>query len=77
MTAKQITDMINAIWEGVENSKVGNMILKEKNEEGFPVYNNLSYNTFLTLVSLIFPKNLSGNMGMELKEPNEPWKGDK
>ena len=56
LKAHEIAIILNELYEGVERSKCGKII--STNEIGKPEIQTVAYNTFLYLVSNIFPKQL-------------------
>ena len=47
ITAQQITEVINRTYEGVDKAKFGNLLTKERDPNGYPVYNQMAWNVFL------------------------------
>ena len=47
MTKQEISEKINAIYEGIESSKCGKMFTGDKDPAGNPIFNNLAMNTAL------------------------------
>lgn len=56
MDAQQITNKINAIYEGIEKSKCGKMFTGDKDPAGNPVFNTLAMNTYFKILDSEFPK---------------------
>jgi len=56
MTKQEITEKINAIYEGIESSKCGKMFTGDKDPAGNPIFNNLAMNTYFKLLDNMFPK---------------------
>jgi len=73
MNKQEITNLINTIYDAVNESKVAP--IAGKDSKGDDVIKNLGYGTFTTILSSLTPKNISGDMDMKVSEPKEPWKG--
>ena len=56
MSASEITQILNDIYEGVEKSKCGKLFTGDKDPAGNPVANVLSMNTFFKILDSKFPK---------------------
>lgn len=69
ISAKAISRIINEAWDGVENSKCGKILRQE--DSGVVIINSLPYQTFLTVLQSVLPKNIT----TEMKDPPESWKG--
>ena len=65
MKSHEIAALINEIYEGVERSKVGS--ITGKDDLGKTTINHIPYNTFLTVLSSLTPKNLDGKITGEIK----------
>ena len=64
--ASQISTIINEVLDGVERSRLGN-IVGPKNEKGEMVINHLPYQTYLKVLDSVLPRNV----GMLLKEDTQ------
>ena len=70
----EIQQLINACYEAVDRSKAGPMLALDKenkqkeDEKGCPLYSALAYNTFINILNSVFPKNISGDWDMSVKE---------
>jgi len=62
MIASQISQMINEVWDGVERSKVGKITIQEGEKEAF---STLAYQTFLSVLSSVTPKNMQGSIKLD------------
>jgi len=56
MTAQEIAQTINTIYEGVEKSKCGKLLTGEKDPNGNLVYNGFSLQTFMSILKSTFDK---------------------
>ena len=66
LKSSQIASIINEIYDGVERSKVG-IICKEKIEEDGTKkleVGHIPFQTYLTILAALFPKNFFGDMKM-------------
>lgn len=69
---KEITDLINQVYDIVESSKVGKIITRDDiNRE---IVHHLPFQTFLTVLNSFLPKDITGKF--QVDEPKEEWKGD-
>ena len=73
MTSKEITELINRIWEGVENSIAGKIFEKK---EGEGKLHHVGFNAFIIILTALCPRSdikveTSGELG--IKEPKEKW----
>lgn len=64
----QISAMINRVYDGVERSKLGP--IQSKNEQGQNVLNHIPFQTYLTILNNLTPKNIEGKMGFSEEEDN-------
>ena len=60
----KLAQIINDVWDGVEKSKLGAFYHYDdegklkKDANGFPFINTVSYQTFLTILGQVIPKEM-------------------
>ena len=65
-----IAKIINEVYEGVERSVVGSIYNKDsdgniiRDSEGYPRLNNIPYQTYLSVLNSVFPKNMIAYMNV-------------
>ncbi len=65
MKAAQISTLINEIYDGVERSKVGNIVEEVPISGQYPdgkKINPVAFNTYLGILNSLTPKNIHGDM---------------
>ena len=62
LKSSQIAALINEIFDGVERSKCGDIV--KIGDNGKPELQSLAYNTYMTVLNNMLPKNV----GMSMKE---------
>jgi hypothetical protein len=61
MYESQIAKIINTAYDGVERSKVGKIV--DDNAIGVERVHHVAFNTYLTILNNLIPKNLQSEMG--------------
>lgn len=63
-----IAKIINEVYEGVERSVVGSIYSKDPegniiiDSGGYPRLNSIPYQTYLSVLNSVFPKNINADM---------------
>ena len=65
LNSSQIAVLINEIYDGVERSKLGEIISKREVSEKYPegyCINHIPYTTFIAVINSLMPKDIIGTM---------------
>lgn len=67
MKSSEIALILNEIYDGVERSKLGKIYMDEKDDKGYPKMNTLSYQSYISVLNSVFPKNIGFKFTEETK----------
>ena len=70
MSKQELTDLINLVYDAVDSSKVGPIVIG-KDASGSSICGRLAMEVMEIILGQIIPKPMTGNVTMS--EPKEPW----